>query len=488
MHLLRSRSFLLLFLGQAVNGIGTWAALVALWGFAAYEFDSGPAQIAMIGLAWALPAAVVGPFAGVPIDRFGPKRVLVVAYAAGAGAAVAMASATSYRQLLALGVVHGIVKAFSQPATDTLAPRLVEDRDLLAANAVLGASSESAIVFGPLVAAVAIGLWGLRGAFLVDAATFLVGIAVVVPLRLRTLPAAPATAGSAEDGHPSEPPRPATVWADVRAGFALVARRPVLRFTMLMSTVVFVTWSAYIVVEPIYVRDVLDRPASFFALLQTAFGTGLVLTGLMLPRLGDRVAGTRALALSVLLSGLTAGLYVGTRIPAVAVVGVFLWGVDVAFFSAPSRTLLQRHSPPEAHGRVLALYRTVHSVADVVALPLTGLAAGVIGVQAAALWVASFAVVAGFIGFRVAGTRRLPEPDGDRTSGGWRTAGAFGLEHPLQDRGAVGHDPVHAEVDQQRHLVGVVDGPDVDGEAGAVGSCDEALVDDDDLTERAGNL
>lgn len=488
MHLLRSRSFLLLFLGQAVNGIGTWAALVALWGFAAYEFDSGPAQIAMIGLAWALPGAVVGPFAGVPIDRFGPKRVLVVAYAAGAGAAVAMASATSYRQLLALGVVHGIVKAFSQPAADTLAPRLVEDRDLLAANAMLGASSESAIVFGPLVAAVAIGLWGLRGAFLVDAATFVVGIAVVVPLRLRSLSSAPAGGGSGEDGRPLGGAHPATVWADIRAGLALVARQPVLRFTMVMSTVVFVTWSAYIVVEPIYVRDVLDRPASFFALLQTAFGTGLVLTSLMLPRLGDRVAGTRALALSVLLSGLTAALYVGTRIPAVAVAGVFLWGVDVAFFSAPSRTLLQRHSPPEAHGRVLALYRTVHSVAHVFALPLTGLAAGVIGVQAAALWVASFAVVAGFVGFRLAGPKRLPEPDGDRPSGGWRIAGALRLEHPLQDRRAVGHDPVHAEVDQQRHLVGVVDGPDVDGEAGAVGGRDEVLVDDDDLTECTGNL
>ena len=397
MYLLRTRQFLLLFLGQALNGIGSWAALVALWGFAAYEFDSGPMQIAFIGLGWSLPAALIGPFAGVPIDRFGAKRVLVVAYAAGAGAAIAMAFADSYGQLVALGVVHGLVKAFSMPAADTLPPRLVEDDDLLAANALLGASSESAIVFGPLVAAAAIGLWGLRGAFLVDAATFVIGIAVVLPLRLRHL------SSRAEAADPTA--EPSTVWAEVREGLALVRRVPTLRFTLLLSSVVFVTWAAYVVVEPIYVRDVLGRPASFFALLQTAFGVGLVVTGLALPRLGERVTGTRALSLSVLLSGLTAGLYVGTRNPTVAVVGVFLWGVDVAFFSAPSRTLLQRNSPPEAHGRVLALYRTAHSVADVFALPLTGLAAGVIGVQAAALGVASIAIVAGFIGFRSAGTQ-----------------------------------------------------------------------------------
>jgi predicted MFS family arabinose efflux permease len=393
MHLLRTRSFALLFAGQALNGIGSWAALVAMWGFAAYRFDSGPGQIALIGLAWSVPAAIIGPVAGVPIDRFGAKRVLVLAYTGGALVAVAMAFTTTFTQLCALGVLTGLAKAFAQPAADTLPPRLVEDDDLLAANALLGAASESAIVFGPLVAALAIAAWGLKGAFFVDAATYLVGIAVVVPLVLR------------RHAHTDRPER-SNLRAEVREGFAIVHRTPVLRFTLLLSTIVFLTWGAYVVCEPIYVRDVLGKPASFFALLQTAFGIGLVATGLLMPKLGDRVAGPRALSVSVILSGLTAALYVGTRIPAVAMVGVFLWGVDVAFFSAPSRTLLQRNSPPEAHGRVLALYRTMHSVADVTALPLAGLAAGVIGVQATALSMAALAFVAGLVALRASTTER----------------------------------------------------------------------------------
>lgn len=395
MHLLRSRSFLLLFLGQALNGIGSWAALIAMWGFAAYQFDSGPGQIALIGIAWSVPAAILGPFAGVPIDRFGAKRVLVLAYLAGAATAVAMSFARSYGQLVTFGVLLGVAKAFAQPAADTLPPRLVDDEDLLAANATLGASAESAIVFGPLVAALAIALWGLRGAFLVDAATYLVGIAVVVPLALR-----PSEAPASDVDHISR-----TFRRDIREGFALVTRQPILRFTMVLSSVVFVTWSTFVVVEPIYVRDVLDKPAPFFAVLQTAFGIGLVVTGLLLPRFGDRVAGPRALSLSVMLSGVTAALYVGTRIPAVAVIGVFLWGVDVAFFSAPSRTLLQRNAPAAAHGRVLALHRTLHSTSEVVALPLAGMAAGFAGVQMTAMTVASLSVVVGLAGYRAA--RRL---------------------------------------------------------------------------------
>jgi MFS family permease len=399
MHLLRTRSFALLFAGQALNGIGSWAALIAMWGFAAYQFDSGPAQIALIGLAFSAPSAIIGPLAGVPIDRFGAKRVLVLAYVAGGVAAFAMAFAQTFGQLVALGVVTGLTKAFAQPASDTLPPRLVDDDDLLAANAILGAASESAIVFGPLVAALSIAAWGLRGAFFVDAATYLVGIAVVLPLRLRTL---------------NRPLERTSLRSEVREGFAIVRRNPVLKFTLLLAGIVFLTWGAYVVCEPIYVRDVLGQPASFFALLQTAFGVGLVTTGLLMPRFGERVAGPRALSVSVILSGLTAALYVGTRIPAVAVVGVFLWGVDVAFFSAPSRTLLQRNAAPEAHGRVLALYRTVHSVADVAALPLAGLAAGVVGVQATALTMAAFAFVAGLVGYRIAGRVEAVDDAGAR--------------------------------------------------------------------------
>jgi predicted MFS family arabinose efflux permease len=293
-----------------------------------------------------------------------------------------MAFTTSFRQLMTVAVVYGMCKAFSVPASDSLPPRIVDRSDLLAANALLGAAQESAIVFGPLVAAGAIAVAGLRAAFFVDAATYLVGVAVVVPLVLS----------------PLEPRQRVRLRDELAEGFRLSARSPLLRYVLLLATAVFITWAAFMVVEPLYARDVLHRPASQFAFFQVAFGLGLVITGLTLPRLGERVAGVRPLALAVVLSGLTAGLYVGTHSVLVAYVGVFFWGVDVAFFAAPSRTLLQRGSPTWAHGRVLALYRTAHSVADVVALPLGGFMAARIGVQRAGIVVAVFAATAGLVG------------------------------------------------------------------------------------------
>lgn len=393
MHLLRQRSFALLFAGSAINAIGSWCALIALWGFATYRFDASPGQIALVILSWAVPGALLGPFVGVPIDRFGPKVVLVAADVLGATAAIAMLFAHRYEQLMWAGVVLGTAKAFAHPADAALPPRIVDDEDLVAANGLLGACTDSAIVFGPLLATGAIALLGFRAAFVIDAATWLVGAAAILPLRLR----------------PVEPQAAEPLRRRVAEGYRLAARTPALRVTMLLSTAVFLSWGSFAVVEPLYVRDVLHRSPTALALLQVAFGVGLLAGGATVVRLGDRLATTRALACTVLLSGLAAATYIGTSSAVVAGIGVALWGLDVAFFAAPARAVLQRHAPITAHGRVLALHTTLHSWADLVALPVTGLLAELWGLQAAALTFAGLAVVVGALGLPAA--RRLePRP------------------------------------------------------------------------------
>ena len=70
----------------------------------------------------------------------------------------------------------------------------------------------------------------------------------------------------------------------------------------------------------------------------------------------------------------------------VAFVGVFLWGVDTAFFYVPARTLLQRYAPVAFHGRVLSLNQSLEPTAGIVMTPLAALALGVVSVWS---WVSS---------------------------------------------------------------------------------------------------
>lgn len=369
---LRDRRFALLVAGQAVNGIGSWCALIALWGYAAYRFHAGPEGIALLSLSWSLPAALLGPLGGVPVDRFGPRRVLIFADLAAAGVSIALVFASSFSELVALGALVGVTRTLSDPAFSALAPRLVDDDKLLHANALLGAAMQSSVAFGPLLAAGSIALWGPRGAFLIDALTYAVGVAVVVPLHLRPL--------AAGDGiHDSR-----SVWRDVRAGLQVVRERPAVRDLLTLGMSVYLVWGAYAVIEPIYVRDVLHRAPSTFALLQAAFGIFLLVNGLLVPRVGERAARVRTLQLAALVSAAAAPVYVGTHWLPAAFIGVSVWGAATAWFIAPQQTLVQRATPVAAHGRVLALDSALRSWAHVIALPTAALLVGGLGVHAAA--------------------------------------------------------------------------------------------------------
>ena len=194
----------------------------------------------------------------------------------------------------------------------------------------------------------------------------------------------------------------------MKAGLLLARSTPVVRRTLARAAVVFASWGAFFVLEPLYVRDVLHRTPALLGLFQTAWGAGLLVTTALLHRIGDRLASVRAIAVSVAVSGVAAATYVGTHILAVAFVGVVAWGVAVAFFLPPMQVVLQRATPAAAHGRILALSSTANGVANVVAIPLTGLCAGLLGVEVTGALVGALAMVAG-LGWRRAQNGRQSE-------------------------------------------------------------------------------
>lgn len=384
--------------GQALSAIGSWATLVAVWGYAAFAFDSGAAEIGFIGVAWLLPGVALAPVAGMGIDSMGPKRVLIAAKGVGAAASVALIFVNSYGWLVLLSVGHGIAYAFYQPALDAVPPRAVPDELLARTNALVRVFTDTAIIFGPVAAAATIALWDFRGAFAFDAVTYLVGIAAILPVSMRPPEAAP----------PSR-----RVWHEALEGFRLIVQRPSLRMTVLLTGTVYFLYGAALVIEPIYVRDVLHQPVSTFALLQTAFGVFLVGAGLLVARLGERSAHLEVVALTVVGSGLGAMLYLGTTSLAWSYTGVMAWGAVTAFVAGPSRTLLQRNTPEQAQGRVLALDRSVEGLAHLLALPLAGWLAATSTVRTAALTLTGAVALVGLAG--VALVLRKP-----RTSGAGR--------------------------------------------------------------------
>jgi predicted MFS family arabinose efflux permease len=358
------------FLGaEALSAIGSWATIVAIWGYAAYEYDASPGEVSVFGLAFSVPGVLLGPVAGTVVDRLGPKATLAVAKVIGIVASLALLSADSFRTLALLSALHGVAMAFSLPALQSMPPRLVDDEHLARTNALVSLTDELAIVFGPVAAGVGIAAFGFRGAFVFDAATYALGLAVLPIVRLR--------ARRISDAHEAEGP---VRFRDALAGWRLVVQTGVLRRVVACTFTVHLLYGMALLAEPLYVRDVLERSESVFAALQTAFGVCLVVGGLLAARLGDRLTSFGWVALGVGASGATAIVYLGTPFVVVAFVGVGLWGVATALISGPSRTLLQRGSPEHTHGRVLSADFVAGSTAELLGVGLSGLLIGAFGV------------------------------------------------------------------------------------------------------------
>ena len=415
MRVLRTPGFRTLLLGQSVNAIGNWVAIIAIWGFAAFRFDAGAGDLALLFVALSVPGALLGPLLGVPIDRLGPRRALLLANGLGFLDALALTQAHSYEAVIVLALPLGLIEALASASLDALPPRLVDDEDLVSANALLGGAQDLAIVVGPVVAAAVNVRWGLAGAFVADALTYLVGMAVAWPLPV----------GSVAEG-------PRSTWGELREGLRLVRRTPGLRWTLGITGTTFLLWGLFGVLEPLYVRDVLGESDTVFALLQTVFGVGLVGAGIALASLGDRVARPRMVAVATIASGATAALYLGTSSLPVACLGVFLWGVDVAFFFVPAKTLIQRYAPTSAHGRVLTLNQTLEPRAGLGMAPGAAVRVGVLGVQVLGVVGGMAAAVAGAAALRSsARLGPLPAPvPVDPTAGSARDAIALGGPAP----------------------------------------------------------
>jgi predicted MFS family arabinose efflux permease len=345
---------------EALSAIGTWATMVAIWGYAAYKYDATAGDLGLFGVAFSGPAVLLGPVSGTVVDRLGPKVTLAMSKAIGIAAALLLLAAHDFRSLALLSALNGVTLAFLQPALQALPPRIVDDEHLARTNAMVGLTDQLSIVLGPVAAGVSIAAFGFKGAFVFDAATYALGIFALPLVHVRP----PATV----DGEEAAPVR----FKDSLEGWKLIRRSGILRRTVTCTLAVHLLYGAALLSEPLYVRDVLHRSPTTFATLQTVFGIFLVIGGLLATRAGDQMTTFGWVVAGVLLSAVTSVIYLGTHLVVVAFLGVILWGLATALIFGPSRTVLQRSSPEVAHGRVLAADLVTGTTGELVGLGVAG--------------------------------------------------------------------------------------------------------------------
>jgi MFS transporter, DHA3 family, macrolide efflux protein len=379
-QLLRIRDFRLVWSAQATSYFGDGLTSLALL-ILTQRLTGSVTAVATTAIA--LPQLLFGLTAGVYIDRWNRKTVMVVSDLV-RGVLVlgfVMVHDTDLMWLLyTLAFLQASVGTFFTPARMAFVPAIVGRDHLLAANSMAETTQVVGMLLGTAVAGVLAGAGDLLWmAFVIDAATFVASAAIV-----RRVVA---------DGRPAERAGRSPVWTDLVAGIHATIRSRALIAVMVAGAVVMFGFGSVNVLFVPFVVDDLRVSEAWFGPFDAAQVAGMVLAGGLMTVLAQRLPPSSVLSVGLAGTGLgVAGVALVSE-PWHLLVALFA----VGWFMTPARasltTLVQSETTDELRGRIGSVLSTVVTTANVASMALAGVAAALLGIRGVFVLAGAIAVL-----------------------------------------------------------------------------------------------
>jgi predicted MFS family arabinose efflux permease len=363
-----NRSLFYVVLARFISRLGGAAVwFIGVWGVAAYGFGATPRTLAAMSAMNGLAAIVGSLSAGVLIDRFGPRKVMIWAEVLRIPPVLAMVFAPTFPLFVVCSAIFSLFGIPTWTAGASFAPYLFTERDKLErANAYIEGGSSVGFVLGPAIGAVVSNAFGMRSVFFVMVAASV--LAAIAAWRTQI------------DETPHEHAK-GDAWGDFRAGLRISYTTRSLRYFILTGTAVWFGFGAFSALEPLFYRDVVGVGVEWIGWMNTAFGLGLIAGAWTLPRMGERLLNARSMAVFTVLTGLGTVLYVGsTQLWRIAIGGL-VWGFFIGAFEPLMRTLMHLDSPHEFVGRIVGTAQWHRSAGELIPLAFVPALAAVIGIQ-----------------------------------------------------------------------------------------------------------
>ncbi|MEM7050091.1 MAG: MFS transporter [Acidobacteriota bacterium] len=346
--ILRQRDFRNLWLASLLSKAGSQVSRIGLILFL-FQERGAVAEVALLVVCETLPGALVAPAAGAFIDRFGKRRVMVLADLARAVFMAAILISPTPAMIYAMAALHSVAAVFFEPARTAALPRLVAQRDLPRANGIEQTTFNLVLVAGPVLGAELLLTLGLTITLVVDVASFLLSAWLVT--RLPALP-------PAEER--TERPSPVDEIVD---GWRYLRRHPIAARMTGLFFVSLLCVGLWIPLAPFFITDFLAAGERVLGWQMAVFGIGGIVGGLTAPRLVARLGQGTLLSYAFLAEGAHLLLYalVPSVVPSTLLVAT--WGMVVSWVMVPFYSILQGVIAEAYQGRVFAAVRQAENVA-----------------------------------------------------------------------------------------------------------------------------
>jgi MFS family permease len=360
----RKRDFALLWVAQLVSTAGSSLTDLAASIFV-YEKTGSAFLVGVTLMATAVPSLLVGLIAGVFVDRWDRRRVMIVASLAQAVivALIPFVIGIHVAWLYVMILANAGVKMFFEPAYESLIPEIASDDELAAANAYLSIASFGSTAIGFAGAGLLASVFSIDWAFWIDALTFLFSAACVAALRLRVPVAVPEEDASV-----------AMVAANLRVGIRTILATPALRSLFVLLAPVFFAFGLWnVLLLPMAIR-VLGANELQYGIQEGLTSIGFVVGSLAMARWSERLPTGMWIVVGCLGMGIAGIGYGVSPVITIAMFWAALSGALNSPVSVARQTLLQRHTPRELRGRVFSAMFVVRDVIFLAGMACAGLA------------------------------------------------------------------------------------------------------------------
>ena len=390
-RILRSKAYRPLWLGQVGSNFGDtlhYVALVVLL----FRLTGSGAVLAALSLAQIVAGLMLGPFAGVLVDRLDRRRLMVVVDLARAGLAAALAFTTSTPLAFGLAVGLTAVGVPFRPALQSLLPSLVAEDDLLAANSVGWSTEQGTQIMAAALAGGLLLVWGTRPAFLLNAASF--GFSALLLVRLPKQ-------GRVEPVEVQQPV--AGFWQEARAGLAYAVHDAFVGPLLLIQGLAALATGGTSALLVVLASRHLHLPPAGFSWLLLAIGAGALVGPFLLPRRFG--ADPRLVFWPYVWRGLGDILLALLTPFPIALFLLFTYGLGTSTGAVTYSTVVQQRIPDRLRGRVFATLDVVWATGEIASIGLAGLLVDHVGIVAVYVGGGALLMLAGGLGLLLPGTR-----------------------------------------------------------------------------------
>jgi MFS family permease len=356
---LRVPNYRMFFTAQIANWTGTWVEWVAQGWLVLKLTQSGFALGLVTALAWS-PILVFGPWAGVIVDRFEKRRVLLFTNVTSGLGALLLGIATvtgivTLWMVVVIALLLGFITALDNPSRQTFTLEMVGRERLTNAVSLNTATFTIARVLGPAIGGLLIANVGIGECFLFNTLSFIPITIVLSRIKRDEL---------------REAERIERKPGQVREGFRYVASVPVLRVLLTVMAIVGTLQYNFHLLLPLLAKQTFSGNAATLGLLGTMLGVGMLTGSLTNAALGRPVRNV-LLAAGLSLGAFTLLVAAAPTLWLAAILMIPLGAASMSFLATMNSTL-QLSSSDEMRGRVMALYFVLFLGSTPIGAPLLG--------------------------------------------------------------------------------------------------------------------